>query len=112
MSDDWDGKTERRDGFCPVHNIKCDEWKDTDIEVKKRVPIWVFNIFLVCLIGVLGYQLAMLSSHVRTSSRIFGNVTHTLQEVTMNQRIIMRHNNLKFEHLPRFDTGDNNREDR
>ena len=111
---------ERRSEYCPVHHIKCQEWKDTKEEMKTRVPIWIFKIFIGVIITVLGYMnysaishhqelIEALNDHMAESTKIFGrinssfsNITHSLNEIGMNQRSVMKKIELEFQHLPEY----------
>jgi hypothetical protein len=90
---------ERRKDYCPVHHIKCAQQEKTGMEVKKRVPIWVFTIFLICLSSVIGYQLVLLNNHVVESNKIFKVITFGQRELAHNQRIVMHELKLPYEEL-------------
>ena len=106
---------ERRDGYCPVHKLKCEEWRATEESMKSKVPIWVFRIFLTLLVAVLGAMncnayrhnevvLATVQDHVETSTSFLRRVSHGLREVASNQRTVMKELNLEFEHMPDYET--------
>ena len=109
---DYDGP-ERRSEYCPVHHIKCEEWKNTEADMRKRVPIWVFTIFVTALGSLLAYMnydtmqkqektLVILNTHIERSNRILSTVSHGLLEIGMNQRKVMRGLDLEFEHVPKY----------
>ena len=104
---DWDSK------YCPVHHIKCGEWKSTEESVKLKVPIWVFRIFLTILVVTLGAMnvnsyrenkavLEAVNEHVEKSNKILNAMSHGLNEVALNQRKILRTLKLEFEEMPDY----------
>ena len=110
---EWDGKNERRAEYCPVHHLKCGEWKSTEEAVKSKVPIWVFRIFLTILVVILGAMnvnsyrenkavLEAVNEHVEKSNKILSAMSHGLNEVAVNQRKILRTLKLEFEELPDY----------
>lgn len=119
---DYNGE-ERRRGFCPVHHLKCHQIRDVEIKTSKRVPIWVFVVFISGLTGVLGFLnydsirrhdevMDHLGDHVEkanivleNNSRVLGRVTHSLNEVALNQQEVMKVIDLEFRRIPRYDNG-------
>ena len=91
------------DQYCPVHNIKCDELKGLNKDVKGKVPIWVFVIFVTTMASIIGYQLTMLNVHIKRSNQIFNTVSHGLNEVAMNQKSVMHKLEMTFQKLPDYD---------
>lgn len=114
---------EKRKDFCPVHHLKCSEISRLQEASSKRVPIWVFIIFVSMLTGVLGYinydavtrhanVVKALVTHIdkadvvlNNSSRVLDRVAHSLNEVALNQREVMDKLELKFKHIPKYDNG-------
>ncbi|NNF97493.1 MAG: hypothetical protein HKM94_11255, partial [Halobacteria archaeon] len=112
---------ERREGYCPVHHIKCSEIKELQTDSKKRVPVWVFTLFAVAVFGVVGWfnldgirrnkeVLESLSLHMNESSlvferttRILSRATHALNEVAFNQRNVMKKLELDFQPIPDYE---------
>ena len=108
-----DNKDERHSKYCPVHHIKCGEWKATEESVKLKVPIWVFRIFLTILVVTLGAMnvnsyrenkavLEVVNEHVEKSNKILNAMSHGLNEVALNQRKVMRTLKLEFEEMPDY----------
>ncbi len=113
MAQKYDGE-EKRSEYCPVHHIKCSDIKDLQIDAKKRVPIWVFVIFVSAMGGVLGYMnyeiiskevvtQRLLATHIEKSNVILNSMKHGLNEVALNQRTVMHKLDLEFEEAPRYD---------
>jgi hypothetical protein len=118
---DWDGKSERRQEYCPVHNLKCEQWATTEKKLAAKVPIWVF----VCAIGVIGSTatwlnissidrhdvvIKELTKHIDSSNEvlvkntaILSRATHAINEVSMNQRRVMDQLKIKFVPIPDYD---------
>lgn len=110
---EWNGD-ERRQEYCPVHHIKCAEIKEAGEVSKTKVPIWIFKIFVTCVVLVLGYMnvdsyrsnqqtLSVLDAHVQKSNIILHRITHGLNEVALNQRKVMSKLELEFVHLPDYE---------
>lgn len=113
---------ERRSSFCPVHHIKCKEIEGIESESKKKVPIWVFTLFVSAMLVILGwYNLQMnarneeviesLEKHILQSditftknSVIMTRVAHALNEVAYNQRSVMRKIDLEFQEIPDYES--------
>lgn len=118
----YNGEEKRKD-YCPVHHLKCYEIRDLKRESDKRLPIWVFIIFISCLTGVLGFLnydlikrhnlvIETLDKHTQNtnaliddSKTLLNRVTHSLNEVTLNQREVMEKLEIKFRHIPKYDNG-------
>lgn len=118
----YDGDEKRRD-YCPVHHLKCSEIRQLQTASSHSVPIWVFMSFVSLLTGVLGYinydgarkhseVIDSLEKHIDkadivlgNSSRVLSRVTHSLNEVALNQREVMEKLELEFKHIPKYDNG-------
>ena len=96
---------ERRKGYCPVHHVKCNQLDNTEREVKRKVPIWVFTLFLMMAGSVFGYQLYLLNDHVRNSNSILRNLSHGLREVALNQKTVMHELELTYQELHDYEKG-------
>ena len=111
---------EKREDYCPVHNIKCGEIKDLQLDAKKRVPTWVFVIFVSLFGSILGYlnfdtlykstsiQL-LLKEHIEKSNIILLDMQvgiratqHGLNEVSINQKKVMKKLDLEFDEIPHY----------
>lgn len=90
----------QKQSYCPVHSIKCSEIKDAHTLIRKRVPIWVFLGFCVCLGTILGYQLTLVQKNANTMEK----VVHGLNEVAVNQTRVMEKIGLEFHKLPSYDS--------
>lgn len=127
MPGEWSGE-ERRDGFCPVHHIKCGEWKATEKKVdeleKTKVSVKVFQIVITILLTVGGgywytqdmnakeYFISMmemntasnknLEKHINTSNIILRNMSKDVREVKLNQNSILKKLNLDRQEIPGY----------
>ena len=111
---EWDGETERRAEYCPVHHIKCKEWEATDKEVKNRLPIWVATILLTIAIPVVGFNyfqdsqanvqiLKRIDKHIDSSNKMLKKISHGTNEIALNQRKVMDKLEMEFSPLPHYD---------
>lgn len=111
---------ERRMDYCPVHNIKCEEIRNLQVDQKKRVPIWVFTLFVAATFSIFGFlnfssmkrhetALKALEKHIGTTNEVMTEnkttmerVRHALNEVAYNLRSVMKQNDIDFEDLPDY----------
>ena len=74
------------DGKCPIHDVVCKNWEKTEMDVKKKVPIWVFVIAITLAGGGISWiniessnrhliAKKLIEKHVQTSTECFENVT-------------------------------------
>ena len=119
MSETYTG-AEQRKGYCPVHHIKCDEWKETKAQLKNKVPIWVFTTIITIGMAVVGYMsfsmraestrmLAAVTAHTNESviyresiNRMLRSLAHGQSEIAVNQRNVMEKLELDFTELPEY----------
>ena len=98
---------------CPLHDSECEKWKETDEEMKKKVPIWIFKIFVTILIIFLGganiyftkrsdLTLEILTKHIEYSDKLLKRMSHENREVSMNQKTVMKSLNLPFQEIPDY----------
>ena len=117
--DEYKGE-ERRAEYCPVHHIKCEQWKATEAKLASRVPVWVFVIFIsvaasaatwlnVASIERHDVVVKELTTHVGHSNEvllknsiILSRATHALNEIALNQRHVMEQLELEFERIPSY----------
>lgn len=120
MEEQWQ-KDERREGYCPVHHIKCEDMKKLESGLEKKVPIWVFKLSITVLILALGgmnayfYRLSTetlkaVQAHVDVSSKILKRMSLKSREATLNQKIIMEKLDLPYREIPRYYGNGENRE--
>lgn len=94
-----------------------------EVRTSNRVPIWVFVVFVGGLTGILGFLnydsirrhdqvISSLESHIdkanivlENSGRVLDRVTHSLNEVALNQQEVMKKIDIKFRRIPRYDNG-------
>ena len=100
-------------GVCLLHDTECERWKETNEEMKKRVPIWIFKIFVTILIIFLGGAniyitkrsnevFKVLTHHIEYSNNLLKRMSHSNREVLMNQKRVMDKLNLPFLEIPDY----------
>jgi hypothetical protein len=112
---------EKRQGFCPVHHIKCEELKSIKSEGRKKLPIWVFTFFATILFSAMWWyniqvsedhqivikslQMHLTESSIvfRENARVISRATHILSEVAFNQRTVMEKLEMDYQEIPDFD---------
>ena len=105
---------------CPVHDIKCEEWKSTEMAVKEKVPIWVFKlsvtILVIILSGMNAYfyklntsTLVSLEQHVIMSNAMLKKISQKTREIIMNQKIVTEHLDIPYREIPPY-YGDDTKE--
>jgi hypothetical protein len=119
---------ERRNNYCPVHHIKCQEIHDAGEAVKElaktKLSIKMFQIVISIVLMIGGaywykmdkiadksIQLAlehqsqtanMLNEHVNTSNRILKKMSLDVREMKLNFIPVMSHLNLEYREIPEY----------
>jgi hypothetical protein len=127
-NDDWDGQTERRTGFCPVHHMKCDEWKSTEEKVnlleRTKVSFVVLKILLTIILSIGGsywyYQDTVVRSkftmlmqaqtestnalkeHVKISNIILRDMSRDVRESKLNLKHITKELDVEYHTIPEY----------
>jgi len=131
--EEWDGQTERRTGFCPVHHIKCDEWKSTEEKVnileRNKVSFVVLKIIITIVLSLGGtywyYQdtvnrekfgsmlrtqtvsTDLLNKHVDSSNKLLKRMSHDVREMKLNLQTTLKRQNLEYQRIPGYYGDDN-----
>jgi hypothetical protein len=104
---------ERRDGYCPVHHIKCQEIEKINKGLETKVPIWIFKILISVIIIAFGGMnayffkistdtLMLVEKHTNFSNKILKAMSLKNREVLMNQKIVMEHLDIPYREIPKY----------
>ena len=106
-------------GYCPVH--QCEEIKELKTDLKKKLPVWVFTFFGLGVFSIIGWlnvqsiqsnkeTVALLKEHLeqtdqltQTTANVLKKMMHNLNEVTLNQRLVIKKLELEFQSIPSYE---------
>ena len=105
---------ERRNGYCPVHHIKCQQIEMVEADSKKKVPIWVFVLAMGVISAVLGYQMRTTANEITKSNKEIVNhvelswiavrtMNSGIREIGLNQKRVLQKLNLDYEYLKEYE---------
>jgi len=100
------GRREEDKAVCPLHSRTCMDIQNLESDMKKRVPNWVLSILVVILLSVLSAFMVITHNMQNSIAKGVRANELTLNEVTMNQRLVMNKLGLKYQYLNNRDKGD------
>jgi hypothetical protein len=104
-------------GVCPIHDVKCEEWKKTEAAVeelrKGKLPIWVYKLTVFLLVTVIGAMnvyvtkqnnelSTTLKAHMETSNKIMKNMSRNVREIALNQKIVVKKLKIPYTEIPGY----------
>ena len=104
----WDGIDRRRNSngrreqdraVCPLHSRTCTDIQNLETDMKKRVPNWVLSILVVILLSVLSAFMVITHNMQNAIAKGVRANEVALNEVSMNQRLVMKELGLSYEYL-------------
>ena len=95
------GRREQDRAVCPLHSRTCADIAGLGEDMKKRVPNWVLSILIIILLSVLSTFMIATTTQQKTIARGVRTNEITLNEVSMNQRLVIKELGLTYQYLGR-----------
>jgi len=117
---------EKREGYCPVHHIKCEQIKDATDAVedlrKNKLSIRIFQIIVGIILTIGGaywYKMDVTSNDykeqisisLKLHNKILKRMSLDVRELQLNIKPVMKKLDLEYQMIPQY-YGDNGDKDK